>query len=923
MRRIFSFVVFAMCCVAAEAQTYLSVDEACRRAKSIIGDHTNKYDYYAGSVFHTVYSPRKLPSTESCWLVFVDEDPGCGWEHPCKYVYLPRKRSSPNCYEVVDSVCPPADVFLEPVAISNRYGENAAMKPSVPKVQTRGANPAAGHTYAVILNGGMTLTANSERYWNDCSFIYQTLINRYDVPKQNIKVIMSDGTNSEVDLNKTTGGYVSSPLDLDGDGSPDIEYSATKENLKSVLNGMAGKLTDNDHLLLFVTDHGGYNKSEGSAYLYLWNKEELYPDELASYLEPIDAGFISIVMGQCYSGGFIEALKKPNRIIATACAENQLSYCSKTVPFNEFLYHWTSALNGYDAFNKALDCGKNISIMDAQMYAARHDFYANGGTTYAAETPQINYFTYSVASELSLANVPPTVDLVFDDYTKPLKSELITRPYNKSEVSDYPILLKYYQEFKDYSFLKKYNFWSNPYIWLRNNEDGESFQESEKLVIEKYKPVFIYFKVRNRGVKDYIKDDQIVKGYWAKSNFVINEEGWKGLVDVDNPSKKYIGGSLGECSLGYIPAGGSCIKNFWYTFNSGELTAALESDFNMCTLVYIRDDYGQGTMPVDEDRIVEVWNTEKLGQSNVILLQYKPYLGKNKLYVELSNLFNKPRHYSIRVMENDRTKPLFSEANVSVNLSSDLVNSWNIGGRVCEDIECDKNESGVFVMKSDTSKLEKLRMTPFQTGKIGLAYNFFADNAITERKEYDVDIALVDDATGKCLGGETFRVIQEPRLAMNPRVTSVVQSDGMMRLEATNVNEDAVYKWYDANGILVGTGRNFTVPAGASSSYYVRAEAMSDGAISDSKPVLAESSSIRSVDSRSNPSAVNVEFYSPVPVGATLRLASADGQTPVTSYNVESGAASYDIPASGLPSGVYQVTLVENGTVTGVKKFVK
>lgn len=923
MRKLFSLVVLFLCSIVANAQIIIE-PEVSEIAKMLLHDDEGKYDYYVGQTYNVPDSPSHS-SSKGYWFVLVDLEPGSGWEHPCKYVYIPKQSLgfAPN-YRIVDSTRPPSNITLRPAFKPNRYGDNATMKPCVPKIQTRSLNNAAGNTYAVILNGGMSVTANSEKYWNDCSFIYQTLRNTYGVPKQNIKVIMSDGTNSGVDMNKISGGYVSSPLDLDFDGESDIEYAATKANLRSVLNDMAGKLTDKDHLLLFVTDHGGYSNARKSSFLYLWNSVELYPDELASYLEPIDAGFISIVMGQCYSGGFIDALAKPNRIIATACAKNEMSFASNTIPFNEFLYHWTSALNGYDAFNNAVDCRKNISIMDAQLYAARHDHYANGGTEHASETPQINYFTYSVASELSLSNIPPTVDLIFDDYTKPLESELITKSYDSSDVSNYPNTLKYNQSFKDYENLNEYYFWNNPYIWLRNGEDGETVQESEKLIIEKHKPVFVYFKVRNRGVKDYTKGDQIVKAYWAKSDIVINREGWKGMVDVDNPNRKYTGGTLGECDLDYIPAGKSSINSLWYTFNSTDLKTALEPGFNMCVLAYIRDAYELGTMPVDEDRIVEVWKTEKLGQSNLSFTQTMSYTElTHNTYVDISNLCLIQRDYSLKIMKNNSIKPLFSEAKISMKLSSDLLTSWDRGGQMCEDIETDKNESDVFLVKSDTSKFNSLKMDPYQTGKIELTYNFFANEAITKKKKYDIDVALVDNATGKCLGGETFRIVQEPRPAINPYITTMTQSNGRMLLEATNVNEDAVYRWYDSNGILVGTGQTFTVPAGSASNYTVRAEAKSDGAISDSQPVLAESSSIKSVDSRSNPTAVNVEFYAPIATGATLRLASSDGHSPAMSYKVENGATSYDIPASGLSSGVYQVTLVEEGTVTGVKKFAK
>lgn len=916
MKKIYSLFLMLLCCMAAGAQDMGSVDEFCYRFVSrLLGDDNGDYDYYIGI-------PAMQQVNKSMCLVFVDEEPGSGWEHPCKYVYLTRVQGNAEIkHSIVDSLCPPTNITLRPIHKPNRYGANATMKPVVEKDLSNEPNEAAGHTYAVILNGGMSPTSNKEHYWNDCSFIYKTLRNRYEVPKANIKVIMSDGTDEGADMDPIVGNeYISSPLDLDGDGQPDIEYAATKENLQQVLSEMAQKLTDNDHLLLFVTDHGGIDKTRNNkTYMYLWNNVKLYPEELAAYLEPINAGFVSIVMGQCYSGGFIEALKDTNRIIATASSATEMSFRSTTVPFNEFLYHWTSALNGYDAFGNEADCGEALPITDAQLYAAKHDFYANNGTKRAKETPQISYFTNSVASDLSLSCVPPTVDIVFDEYKKPLTSELVIKPYDKTiTLSD--LKGPYNQDlYVSMPLPEKYVFWNNPYIWYRNDEDGEEYPDSEKLVIEKGKLIYVYFKVRNRGVKDYTTEDQTVRGYWTKSNVAINLDGWCGVVDSCNHSIKHNGGTLGSVTLDSMPAGGSSINYFWYSFNKDDYKEASKPGFNMCTLIYIRDEYESGTMPVDEDRIVEVWKTNKLGQSNLDIVSF-PY---DSMRVCLSNLSLEKREFDIVLLDSVGNIPLFRNARLSMNLSPDLSEAWNKGGQNGDYVEFDKNKENAVLLKSNVSKLKGLKMEPYQSGRIGLACNFFANEAITERKQYDIDVALVNSVTGKCVGGESFRIIQEPRPAITPLVNATVQDNGKTMLEATNVDEEVVYKWYDATGTVVGTGATFEVPAGAASNYTVRAEAVSDGAISDSTPVTAETSTIKAVDAQSRIDAVDVRFYEAVPGGAKLCLTSSDGRTPATYYNVENGASGYAIPATDLPSGIYQVTMIQNGTVTGVKKFVK
>lgn len=931
MRKIFFLIVLLAGCMKAAAvvnsRIIISKEMALQTAKDAVGE--GDYDYYIGETYWTFtpVSPKDVPVPSKAWLVFVDEEPNSGWEHPCKYVYVKKTEEIPVTslvYEVIDAVCPPTYVKLEPLETKNRYGDAARMKPFVPK--TNAPNPAAGNTYAVILDGGMSVTSHNERYWNDCSFLYQTLRNTYEVPKQNIKVIMSDGTSEEADLNTFEGTFESSPLDLDGDGYPDIEYSANKANLKAVLAELGSKLTDDDHLLLFVTDHGGYDHTKNSSFIYMWNNERLYPEELASYLEPVDAGFVTIVMGQCYSGGFIDKLQKTNRVIITACGEDEKSYSSTTVPFNEFLYHWTSAINGADALGKNVCTKSGISVIDAQAYAAVSDVYANNEAKFGSETPQLNYFTHSVVYDLSLSNIPPVVDLCFDEYKDPSVSELKTTSYRKIKglIPFRHDFIKSYFDI-DTRFYDNYFFWSNPYIWIRNQADGFEVHTTETPIIEDYKLIYMYVQVRNKGVKPYNKGNFGINSFWAKKGMVLTEREWKGQSamsgDID-------GGAFQNVLVrNTLDPGASAVIEMRKMFFLDDFHDLQENEeIPLCLLAFIRQTDDKSNFPVDSNAIAATWMTDKLGQSNVSLFCRNMSITDrfpDSLRVYVVNSRNGLEKWGLYLMNSDRLNSLLTEAKLSLKLSPNLMTSWNNGGQEGEDVEIDKNEQNTFLLTGAASKLQSLKMEPYQVGKMDLRCNFLAENGISDRKEYDVDIAMIDEKTGQCLGGETFRIIQQPRAAINPTIASV-QTNGMTMLKAENLKEDVLYKWYDADGTLVGTGETFAVPAGKpQTAYQLKVEAKTDGAISYSEFVQAESSMIRSVDSQSNSSLVRVLLEGPAGERSTLRLASATGNAPVTEYAVESGATECCIPAEGLSSGVYQVSLMENGTLTGVKKFMK
>ena len=322
-----------LCTYAQKASRLISINNALQYAKSYCNDSEGKYDYYKGV-------SKKTINGRSYYYIFVDQQPGAGWEHACKHLYICTSAVSENSMVLSeDGTHPYGNIDIEPLEVKDRYGSNSTLKAKVAKLNSNDEkkNKFVGNTYAVILSGGMNKIANDVRYWNDCSFIYKTLRNRYGIPKKNIKVIMADGTDPAADMTDENGEYSSSPLDLDDDGVADIEYSATKTNVTKAIKEMASTMKDEDHLFLYVVDHGGYDPQKKQSYICLWGDERIYPDELSDCLNTGDAGYVTVLMGQCYSGGFVNALKGNNRIIATACGEDELSYGCEDLPFDEFV----------------------------------------------------------------------------------------------------------------------------------------------------------------------------------------------------------------------------------------------------------------------------------------------------------------------------------------------------------------------------------------------------------------------------------------------------------------------------------------------------------------------------------------------------------------------------------------------------------
>jgi hypothetical protein len=104
------------------------------------------------------------------------------------------------------------------------------------------------------------------------------------------------------------------------------------------------------------------------------------PTEFNNELSKINNtnGRINIVMGQCFSGGFVNTINRTNVSISTAAAADEYSYGMIDREYDEFLYYWMSAMNGStidDGYPVSADKDSliGVSFYEAFQYAKEKD----------------------------------------------------------------------------------------------------------------------------------------------------------------------------------------------------------------------------------------------------------------------------------------------------------------------------------------------------------------------------------------------------------------------------------------------------------------------------------------------------------------------------------------------------------------------
>lgn len=364
----------------------ISITEATRTVNNYI-EKTKTTDYLLYRNIAEMNSKSSIntfnksiqTSEFTSWVFFIDNHPLKNWEHKCLYVFIDKKTGE---METLKWTLPPND--LDKWELLTEIKETSEVKLfnfKKDNFTTLKSGLTPGNCYAVIISGGYNSSNNWQRYWNDCSAIYSALVDVYNYEDDHIYVLMSDGTSSGNDR-RISGGYDSSPLDLDNDGDNDIQYSATKSNITTVFNTLSSTLTNNDYLFIFFTDHGGQESGQ-DAIVYLWG-ETMRDDEFATEVNKVNAGHISVVMEQCYSGGFVDDLEGQNRVIATACDFDETSCGMGYYTYDEFVFDWIAAVAGEDPNGNTVNADSDndgfVSMQEAFDYAESNDN--------CSETPQ-------------------------------------------------------------------------------------------------------------------------------------------------------------------------------------------------------------------------------------------------------------------------------------------------------------------------------------------------------------------------------------------------------------------------------------------------------------------------------------------------------------------------------------------------------
>jgi hypothetical protein len=295
--------------------------------------------------------------------------------------------------------------------------------------------------------------------------------------------------------------------------------------------------------------------------------------------------------------------------------------------------------------------------------------------------------------------------------------------------------------------------------------------------------------------------------------------------------------------------------------------------------------------------------------------------------VAVYNPYNNSETFDIVFKADDKEmgKKIFEEEEVYIKLSSELYAAWMAGDSQSTGI-AQTGSLNTLKITGDNARLKNINMASKETMLMALKFNFLT-KASTSKTEFIYHVSQRKTSDQTVLGGNTY-IIQKPQRSLFNASASDISANRnqIVTLEVDEINEDAVYNWYDEEGNLIYTGTSLNVVADIAKTYKVEIIADEDG-FKDYTDVEISLNPHQLTNISPNPSSSNitVNYNLNLPLSAYLSIVGYVGNdTGIRRnyiLNIESSQTNIDI--SNYATGYYTVALFCDGEIVETLNLIK
>ncbi len=466
--------------------------------------------------------------------------------------------------------------------------------------------------------------------------------------------------------------------------------------------------------------------------------------------------------------------------------------------------------------------------------------------------------------------------------------------------------------------------WASEDIWVRNYADNGLVHQNPDY--SPTNPNYIYVRVRNKSCVASLGTEKL-KLYWAKAGTSLSWPlNWNGTLFQ---SGVLMGAPTGTLNIPVLQPGQEVILQFaWNVPNPSNYFPINSDPWHFCLLARVEATNDPMAIAETTDLNMNVKNNNNIAWKNVTVVDILANGGIGGV-VGVGNPTRVPKKYTLEFVADvpQGGRPIFEQAEVAVKMDDRLLRAWRAGGGNARGFE-NTGEENRKIVRGNNATLNNIYFEPNELGTLNLTFNFLT-TTVTDQTDFVFNIVQKDAETGAVVGGETYMITKGKERArlVTADAGSDVRADKneVVTLSAAQINEAAIYNWYDASGKLVYQGKDLTVSVDVAKKYKLEVIALADG-FKDYAEVKVNL----------NPSSLDIMAPNPtknnVTIGYKLNGASSAYLMIVGSYGAKASSNNYildmnstetTINVANYPQGLYTVALVCNGKIVDTKTLVK
>ncbi len=468
-------------------------------------------------------------------------------------------------------------------------------------------------------------------------------------------------------------------------------------------------------------------------------------------------------------------------------------------------------------------------------------------------------------------------------------------------------------------------FWESDNIWVRNNNDNSLVHENPEFT-SSGAPVFIKIRVVNKSCMTSTGNEQL-NLYWSKaSSGLAWPNSWNGSVQYPSTGAS-MGNIVGSLNVPVLQPGQEIILTFpWQVPNPYNYGGY--DQWHFCLLSRIVASTDPMNVLETNDLVANVLNNNNIAWKNLTVVDVEPnnVVAPGGVFA-VANTFNTVKNYylELAVADAETGKPIYEEAEVGIKMDEILYNAWVRGGKGAQLLESTTEETRKIV-KGNHVILDNINFNANEMGTLRLDFNFLTKE-LTNKSNYVYRVIQKDKSNGKIIGGETFTINKKPRtlFVADAGDDKIVDLNQPITISAVDINEPAIYNWYDNNGVLIFQGKNLQIANAVAEKYKLEVISTVDG-FKDYSEMEVTINPNRLKNIIPNPVLSNAT------IGFNLNQASSAYIMVVNyymngsvsnNYVLDVNASETNINLSNYANGFYKVVLVVNGVISDAKIIFK